>query len=61
MIAAYNSVLFNKSQSFSIGHLFHEMYDAAKRWPSEKFKENFETYVSKVHCYAAIIIIKYLC
>ena len=33
---------------------FTEMHDATKRWPSDKFKENFETYL-KVHCYAAII------
>ena len=32
-----------------------------KRWPSDKFKENFETYL-KLHCYAAIIklAMKYL-
>ena len=30
------------------------MYDATKRWPSDKFKENFETHL-KVHCYAAVI------
>ena len=40
--------------NLSLGHLFTEMYDATKRWPSDKFKENFETYL-KVHCYAAII------
>ena len=28
-------------------------YISVKRWPSGKFKENFETYL-KVHCYAAI-------
>ena len=48
------------SLNLSLGHLFTEMYDAKKRWPSDKFKENFETYL-KLHCYAAIIKLwKYL-
>ena len=29
-------------------------YISVKRWPSDKFKENFETYL-KLHCYATII------
>ena len=38
----------------SLGHLFTEMHDATKRWPSDKFKENLETY-PKVQCYVDII------
>ena len=33
---------------------FLASYISVKRWPSDKFKENFETYL-KLHCYAAII------
>ena len=40
--------------NLSLGHHFTEIYNATKRWPSDKFKENFETYL-KVHCYAAIL------
>ena len=36
---------------------FTEMYDASKKWPSDKFREKFETFL-KVHCCAAIM--KYL-
>ena len=42
------------SLNLSLGHLFVASYISVKRWPSDKFKENFETYL-KVHCYAAIL------
>ena len=46
--------------NIAMRNLFTGMCDAKKRWPSNKFKENFETYL-KLHCYAAIIkIMKYL-
>ena len=35
--------------SLSLGHLFTEMCDATKRWPSDKVKENCETNL-KVCC-----------
>ena len=31
--------------SLSLGHLFNEMHDGAKRWPSDKVKENCDTYL----------------
>ena len=46
--------------NLSLGHLFTEMYNATKRWPSDKFKEKFKTYL-KVHCYATIIKCDWIC
>ena len=37
------------SLTLSLGHLFIEMCETAKRWPSDKVKENCETNL-KVHC-----------
>ena len=37
------------SLTLSLGHLFTEMCDTTKRWPSDKVKENLETNL-KVHC-----------
>ena len=45
------------SLNLSLGHLLLRSM-MLKWWPSDKFKENFETYL-KVHCYAAIIKINY--
>ena len=41
--------------TMSLGHLFTEMCDATKRWPSDKVKKHCETNL-KVHCiiYAAL-------
>ena len=51
----FNDVLINKfSLNLLLGHLFTEIYDATKMWPSDKFKEKLETYL-KVHCYAATL------
>ena len=49
MIAAKHSVLLSFSLTLSLGHLFTEMCDTTKRWPSDKVKENCETNL-KVHC-----------
>ena len=45
----------------SLGHLFNEMCDAAKRLASDKVKENYEASlkVATLH-YAAIVKLKYL-
>ena len=40
------------SWTLSLGHFVNEMYDAAKRWPSDKVKDNCETRL-KVQCYSA--------
>ena len=37
------------SLTLSLGHLFTEMCEATKRWPSKKVKETCETNL-KVHC-----------
>ena len=35
--------------NLSLDRLFTEKYDAKKRWPSDKFKENFENGVKLTH------------
>ena len=44
MIVACNFRLVSQfSLTLSLGHLFTEMCDTTKRWPSDKVKENCET------------------